>query len=119
MSKTVTTLPDDTNVQNKVADMGVADDGSGTNDLRLSGDDAAPFEIIDTEIYLNAGRDGSVIHIRAIAADGRSYGVKAISPQRHLYDLKDIKMRKDPVNMKVSGVPVAAHIKALPLAPAL
>jgi hypothetical protein len=46
LSSTVTTLPEDTNVQANVADIDVADDGLGTNDLSLSGDDAALFEII-------------------------------------------------------------------------
>jgi T1SS-143 domain-containing protein len=39
----------------KVADITVTDDGQGTNDLTLSGADAASFEIIGNALYLKAG----------------------------------------------------------------
>jgi hypothetical protein len=35
-----------------------------------------------------------------------------------LYDVKGLKMTKEPVEATISGVPVAAHVKALPQAPA-
>ena len=34
-----------------------------------------------------------------------------------MYDVKGIKMLKDREEMKLNGVPVAAHVKALPQAP--
>ena len=39
----------------KVADITITDDGEGTNNLTLSGDDAALFEVFDGELYLKAG----------------------------------------------------------------
>ncbi len=45
----------DTNGRIKLADIIVADDGLGTNNLSLSGTDAASFEIIDTRLFLRAG----------------------------------------------------------------
>ena len=60
---------------------------------------------------------GGIIHIKAIGPLGQFYGVKAISPEGRLYDVKGIKMSKDRVETKISGVEVAAHIKAIPPAP--
>ena len=48
---------------------------------------------------------------------GAFQGVKAISPDGRMYDVKGINMAADRVEAKVSGVEVAAHIKALPPAP--
>jgi hypothetical protein len=45
----------DTSVALKVADITVTDDALGTNTLSLSGDDAALFEIVGTELFLKAG----------------------------------------------------------------
>ena len=39
----------------KVADITITDDGAGTNNLTLSGDDAALFEVFDGDLYLKAG----------------------------------------------------------------
>jgi uncharacterized protein YjiK len=39
----------------RVADISVTDDGLGTNDLSLSGPDAASFEIVGSSLYLKAG----------------------------------------------------------------
>ncbi|HEY4095426.1 MAG TPA: SdiA-regulated domain-containing protein [Baekduia sp.] len=39
----------------KVADVSVADDGLGTNDLSVTGADAADFEVDSTGLYLKAG----------------------------------------------------------------
>jgi hypothetical protein len=63
-------------------------------------------------------RSGAIIHIKAVAEGGALYGVKAISPQGQLYDVKGVKMSNDPVETTISGVSVAAHIKAIPQAPA-
>ena len=63
-------------------------------------------------------RTGNIMHIKAIAADGTFYGVKAISPRGRVYDVKGVKMFKDRVEAEISGVPIAAHIKALPHAAA-
>ncbi|MCJ7873476.1 DUF4214 domain-containing protein [Phaeobacter sp. J2-8] len=45
----------DTTTRIKIADISVADDGLGTNDLGLAGADAALFEIDGTELFLKAG----------------------------------------------------------------
>ena len=39
----------------KVADITITDDVAGTNNLTLSGDDAALFEVFDGDLYLKAG----------------------------------------------------------------
>jgi hypothetical protein len=53
---TITTLPEDTDTSAriKVADIVITDDALGTNELSLTGDDAALFEIVGTELYLKA-----------------------------------------------------------------
>ncbi|MCA9030549.1 MAG: cadherin domain-containing protein, partial [Planctomycetaceae bacterium] len=57
LSNQVTTLPDDTDTTSrvKVADIVVSDDGLGTNNLSLTGADAALFEIAGSELFLKAG----------------------------------------------------------------
>ncbi|MFI5311801.1 MAG: SdiA-regulated domain-containing protein [Gemmatimonadales bacterium] len=53
----VTSLPENTSTTNpvKLADIFVADDGLGDNDLSVSGPDAGSFQIIGTALFLNAG----------------------------------------------------------------
>ncbi len=54
---TVTTIPEDTDITSryKVADIVVDDDGVGTNDLSLNGDDSSLFEIYGSDLCLIAG----------------------------------------------------------------
>lgn len=61
-------------------------------------------------------RSGHIIHIKAIGPGRQLYGVKAISPEGRMHDVKGIKMMGSPVEMTMSGVQIAAHIKALPQA---
>ena len=53
----VNTLAENVNttVRTPIADIVVTDDGLGTNDLSLSGTDAALFEIVGSELFLIAG----------------------------------------------------------------
>ncbi len=53
----VTSLPENTSTTNpvKLADIFVADDGLGDNNLSVSGPDAGSFQIIGTALFLNAG----------------------------------------------------------------
>jgi Ca2+-binding RTX toxin-like protein len=53
----VASLSENTSTANrlKVADIGVTDDGRGTNNLSLSGTDASSFEIVDNKLYVKAG----------------------------------------------------------------
>ncbi|MFQ6540383.1 hypothetical protein ACLNEE_17005, partial [Aphanothece stagnina RSMan2012] len=53
----VNTLEENTDTTNpvKVADIIITDDALGTNNLSLSGADAALFEIIGTELFIKAG----------------------------------------------------------------
>ncbi|MEZ5942235.1 MAG: hypothetical protein R3C18_12650 [Planctomycetaceae bacterium] len=44
----------DTSAAIKVADVTVVDDALGTNNVSLSGDDAALFEIVGGELFLKA-----------------------------------------------------------------
>ncbi len=59
LTPVVTTIAEDTDTSSgsiKVADISITDDGTGTNDLSLSGDDAAMFEIVGgNELHLKAG----------------------------------------------------------------
>ncbi|MFG0267497.1 MAG: Ig-like domain-containing protein, partial [Rhodopirellula sp. JB055] len=56
LSQSGTSLSEDTatGVRIKMADIIVTDDATGTNDLSLSGDDAALFEIDGNELYLKS-----------------------------------------------------------------
>ena len=58
---------------------------------------------------------GNILQLKAISKEGDLYGVKAISPSGNLMDVKGIKMVDDKVEMKVNGVDVYAHIKAIPM----
>ncbi len=57
LSNTVTSIQENTNTASpiKVADITVTDDGTGTNNLSLSGADAAFFQITGTALYIKAG----------------------------------------------------------------
>ena len=57
LANTVTNLAEDASTASriKVADIVITDDALGTNDLSLSGDDSALFEIVGTELYLSTG----------------------------------------------------------------
>lgn len=59
-------------------------------------------------------RSGSILDIKAIGPQQRYFGVKAISPAGHVYDVKGVKMLDDPIEQEVNGVPIRAHVKALP-----
>ncbi len=59
-------------------------------------------------------RSGNIIDIKAIDKTGAFYGVKAISPDGELNDVKGVKMVKERLELKLNGVEVHAHIKALP-----
>ena len=57
LDNTLTSIAEDANTTTriKVADITIADDALGTNNLSLSGDDAAMFEIDGSELFLVAG----------------------------------------------------------------
>lgn len=57
ISPTSPSLPENTDTSSrvKIADINVTDDGSGTNNLAVTGADAASFEIIGTELFVRAG----------------------------------------------------------------
>jgi hypothetical protein len=63
-------------------------------------------------------RNGTIINIKAISPKGSYWGVKAVSPEGRLYDVKGIRFGKNKVEGTVNGVEFAAHVKALPQAPA-
>ncbi|MFP6613575.1 MAG: right-handed parallel beta-helix repeat-containing protein, partial [Pirellulales bacterium] len=58
LANTVTSLVEstDTNSRIKLADIQVADDALGTNEITLAGGDAASFEVDGNELYLKAGQ---------------------------------------------------------------
>lgn len=58
-------------------------------------------------------REGNVIHLKAIDGD-KQLGVKAISDSGAQYDVKGLKFSSDRTEVQVHGVPVQAHVKALP-----
>ncbi len=57
LTPVLTQIAENANVsaRTKVADVVVTDDGIGTNELKLSGADAALFEIVGSELFLKAG----------------------------------------------------------------
>ena len=57
LGNAITSIREDTNTSGgiKVADIVITDDALGTNELTLSGADAALFEIVGPELWLNAG----------------------------------------------------------------
>ncbi len=54
---TVSSIPENTSTATavKVADISIADDGLGTNNLTVSGADAASFQVIGSALFLKAG----------------------------------------------------------------
>jgi VCBS repeat-containing protein len=54
---TSTSLAEDTDTTTpiKIGDIAISDDAQGTADITLSGDDAALFEVVGTELFLRAG----------------------------------------------------------------
>lgn len=52
--------------------------------------------------------------IKAINKEGAFYGVKAISPDGQLNDIKGVKMMDEDLELEINKVEVYAHIKALP-----
>ncbi len=50
----------------------------------------------------------------AVQKNGDLYGIKAISSEGELNDVKGIKMMKEDVEMEMGKVRIYAHIKALP-----
>lgn len=85
-------------------------DGGAVLDIKALTPDGQRLDI------KGVARAGNIIHIKAIGPDGKHYGVKAISPSGHLYDVKGVKMLDERVELKLHGIDVAAHIKALPQA---
>jgi hypothetical protein len=84
-------------------------DEKGTKyDLKSFGDDGKEYLIIGTKT------SGNITHIKASIPSGGYYGVKAISPEGHLMDIKGIKMTDQDIEAWINGVPVYAHVKALP-----
>ena len=69
----------------KVADITITDDGEGTNNLTLTGDDAALFEIDGTELFLKAGtvldfEGGNATLDVTVAVDGPTSAPQPIAP---------------------------------------
>lgn len=58
-------------------------------------------------------RSGNIIHVKAITETGDQYGVKAFAPDGKLNDVKGIKIFERKVELKISGNPVYAHLKAI------
>ena len=59
------------------------------------------------------GGSENIINIKAINEKGEFYGIKAISPEGELNDVKGVKLMKQNVELKINGVEVYAHVKAL------
>jgi len=59
-------------------------------------------------------KSGYIIHVKAIGEDGSFYGVKALSTSGKLRDVKGVKMYDKQLEITLHGVPVHAHVVALP-----
>ena len=59
---------------------------------------------------------GSIIQLKAVAPDGKQYGIKAISKDSDVHDIKGVKMLApgEKAEMEIDGVVVYAHVKAFP-----
>ncbi len=72
--------------------------------------------IVDENTKLDikgVSRSGNIINVKAVNKDGEFIAVKAFSPDGKLNHVKGIKIFDRPVEMKVQGHPVHAHVKAL------
>ncbi|MGI9534434.1 MAG: DUF7486 family protein [Thermodesulfobacteriota bacterium] len=98
--------------------------------ILVSDDKYAPVKAI--------GSDGTIFDIKAIAPNGdkldvkgvdqtgnihaikvvgpkeQFYSVKAISPMGEVYDIKGIKITDKEIESLINGIPIHAHVKALP-----
>ena len=59
-------------------------------------------------------KSGYIIHVKAVNEDGSFYGVKALSTSGKLRDIKGVKMYDKQLEVTLNGVPVHAHVVALP-----
>jgi hypothetical protein len=59
-------------------------------------------------------KSGYIIHVKAVAEDGSLYGVKALSTSGKLRDVKGVKMYDKQLEVTLYGIPVHAHVVALP-----
>ena len=70
----------------KVADITITDDGAGTNNLTLSGNDAALFEVFDGDLYLKAGTvldfEGNPTLDVTVAVDDPAVGARRTTARR-------------------------------------
>jgi len=88
--------------------------------IKAIGNDGSLYDIMafdpngDKFDIKGIGRSGNIIHVKAINKEGKFYGVKALSADGQLNDVKGVKMFKIPVESKLNGVAIYAHLKALP-----
>jgi hypothetical protein len=59
-------------------------------------------------------KSGYIVHVKAVNEDGSFYGVKALSTSGKLRDIKGVKMYDKQLEVTLNGVPVHAHVVALP-----
>lgn len=59
-------------------------------------------------------KSGYIIHVKAVNEDGSFYGVKALSTAGKLRDIKGVKMYDKQLEVTLNGIPVHAHVVALP-----
>jgi hypothetical protein len=59
-------------------------------------------------------KSGYIIHVKAVNEDGSFFGVKALSTDGKLRDVKGVKMYDKQLEMTLNGIPVHAHVVALP-----
>lgn len=66
------------------------------------------FDVVGTR------RSGNIIHIKVLGPGGATWGVKALSPDGFLHDVKGLKMTKREAEGVIHGHAIRAHVKALP-----
>ena len=94
LANAIASLPENSATPVKVADIVVSDDGFGTNDLSLTGHDAASFEIVGTELYLKAGvtldfETLSSLQV-TVSVDDASVGGPVDGSQSFTLDINDV-----------------------------
>jgi len=108
-SNATPTLAENTStaIRIKVADIGIADDGRGTNTLSLSGSDAAFFEIVGSALYIKAAttlnHETKNSYTVTVNADDATVGSTPDAAQSFSLNITNVNEAPDAVNDSFLG----------------
>ncbi len=115
-SNTTTALDEnsDTTSPIKVADISITDDGQGTNNLSLSGTDAANFEIIGNTLYLKANTildyETRPSYSVTVNADDTSVGSTPDASNTFTLQVNDLVENTAPTDLSLSPTTVNENV---------